>query len=70
MEYVVVVVSASFVGQGETHPYAFACSPKPRGGAYSVGGVVLYQWGGITLLVAVHSVGYGGGGERGSWYKL
>ena len=29
--YVVIVVSASFGGQGATRSYAFACLPEPRG---------------------------------------
>ena len=46
--YVVIVISASFDGQGEMRLYAFACPPKPRGRhilslveAYSIGGGTL-----------------------------
>ena len=43
-------------GRGAMRSYAFACPSEPRGGA--------------TLLVASHSAGYGGGGEKGKLVQI
>ena len=49
--YIVIVISASFIGRGAMRSYAFACPPKPRERhtmllveSYSVGGGAIYQW--------------------------
>ena len=52
--YIIIVVLASFVGQGETRLYALAFPPEPRGG----GGVYSDVGGG------------GGGGKKVNWCKL
>ena len=52
--YLVLVISASFGGQGATRSCAFAFPPKPKGGR--------------TLSVTAYSGG--GGGKKGIWRKL
>ena len=54
--YVVIIISDSFGGWGVMRSYDFACLTKPRGRR--------------NLLVEMHSINDGGGGEKGSWRKL
>ena len=68
--YVVVVVPASFGGWGGNVVILFFMHARTKGESYYVGGYAICWWERRTLSVVAHSVGYGGGGEKGSWCKL
>ena len=48
----------------------FFMHARTKGESYYVGGYAICWWERRTLSVVAHSVGYGGGGEKGSWCKL